>query len=288
MHILKFIPREIACVIEENLHGQADYEKIEEMRFRVNKPIILRLSEKEIIIPYIIKQEELLKILQIICDNSIYTYQNEICNGFVTVEGGHRIGITGEAVYENGKVKNIKYISSLNFRIARQIEGASNEIIEKILDKENNSVYNTLIVGPPGSGKTTILKDLIKKISNGIKECNFLGLTVGVADERGELSATSKGIPSNDLGIRTDVINNLKKSIAIEMIVRSMSPQVIVSDEIGNREDIQAINYALCSGVKCIFTAHGKDYETLKSNPIFKEMIEAKLFEKIIFLPKRR
>ena len=111
--------------------------------------------------------------MQIICENSIYAYQNQICQGFITVKGGHRVGITGEVVIENEKVKNISYIHSLNFRVAKQIEGASNNILKEILNIPSNSVFNTLIVGTPGTGKTTILKDLIKKISNGIDEFNF-------------------------------------------------------------------------------------------------------------------
>ena len=111
--------------------------------------------------------------MQIICDNSIYAYQNQICQGFITVKGGHRVGITGEAVVENEKIKNISYIHSLNFRIAKQIENASNHILQEVIDVQNNTVYNSLIVGAPGTGKTTILKDLIKNISNGIDKFNF-------------------------------------------------------------------------------------------------------------------
>lgn len=138
--------------------------------------------------------------------------------------------------------------------------------------------------GLPGSGKTTILKDLIKKLSNGIKSFNFNGITVGVIDERGEISAMHRGKAENDIGIRTDILNNITKSIGIEMLVRSMAPKVIVADEIGNQDDVYAINYALCSGVKGIFTAHGSNMETLKLNPIFNKMFELNLFEKIIFL----
>lgn len=109
-------------------------------------------------------------------------------------------------------------------------------------------------------------------------------MTVGVVDERGEISAMHRGVPQNDLGIRTDILNNVKKSVGIEMLVRSMSPQVIIADEIGNEADTKAIRYAICSGVKGIFTAHGEKLSDLKENPIFNEMLEFKLFQKIIFL----
>ncbi len=117
-----------------------------------------------------------------------------------------------------------------------------------------------------------------------MKEYNFKGITVGVIDERGEISAMYKGIPQNNLGIRTDILNNIRKDIGIEMLVRSMAPKVIIADEIGNEGDTYAIKYALCSGVKGIFTAHGNNLETLKSNPIFDKMINLKLFERVIFL----
>ena len=109
-------------------------------------------------------------------------------------------------------------------------------------------------------------------------------MTVGIVDERGEIAAMHRGVPQNDLGIRTDILNNVKKSVGIEMLVRSMAPKVIIADEIGNEADTSAIRYAICSGVKGIFTAHGEKIEDLKENPIFNQMLEFKLFQKIIFL----
>ena len=144
--------------------------------------------------------------LERLCENSIYAYKNQICQGYLTIKGGHRIGITGTVVEENNRILNIKHITSLNFRIARQIRNCSNPILKEIVDIENQTIYNTLIVAPPGKGKTTILRDAIRKISNGINEINFKGKTCGVVDERGEIAAMYKGVPQNDIGMRTDVV----------------------------------------------------------------------------------
>ena len=280
--ILRYFPDNIRVVLENEINNNL---VIEEIRIRNSKPIILKLNNSEKIINYIVQTEDVLKILQSICENSIYSYQNQICEGFITIKGGHRIGITGSAVIENNKVKNINYISNLNFRIARQIIGCSNNIIKKIINQEENTIYNTLIVSSPGAGKTTLLRDIIRNLSNGTEE--ITGKNIGVVDERGEIAAMYKGIPQNDLGIRTDIIENIKKSVGMKMLIRSMAPEIIVADEIGSKEDVQEINYAVCSGIKGIFTAHGNSLEDLKLNPALVELIEKNIFEELAFLDKK-
>ena len=280
--ILRYFPDNIRVVLENEINNNFI---IEEIRIRNSKPIILKLNNSEKIINYIVQTEDVLKILQSICENSIYSYQNQICEGFITIKGGHRIGITGSAVIENNQVKNLNYISNLNFRIARQIIGCSNNIIKEIINQEGNTIYNTLIVSPPGAGKTTLLRDIIRNLSNGTEE--ITGKNIGVVDERGEIAAMYKGIPQNDLGIRTDIIENIKKSVGMKMLIRSMAPEIIVADEIGSKEDVQEINYAVCSGIKGIFTAHGNSLEDLKLNPAIAELIEKNIFEKLVFLDKK-
>ena len=260
-YILKCLPTQLAKLILEH-----NIQKLEEIRIRANKPVILKLGQVEIVLSYTITTNEIIGILQNICNNSIYTYQNQICNGFITLPGGNRVGIAGNVVIKDGQVSNISYIYSLNFRISHQINGASDNILKYVLDTENNTIFNTLIVSPPGAGKTTMIRDLAKRISNGINEINFRGLDVSIIDERGEIAAMTKGITFNDVGIRTDVLDNVPKSIGIRMAVRSMAPKVIIADEIGNKDDVNIINYAICSGVKCIFTAHGSDMEDLLKN----------------------
>ena len=291
--VLEYLPSIIRYKIDlaqnSRKKGPAPNLQIEEIRLRSSKPLILKIGQETCITDYIVKQQEILQAFEKICENSVYSYRRQICDGYITIRGGNRVGIVGSAVIDNGQVININYISSLNFRIAREQIGCSNPIIREIIDETNNSIYNTLIVSPPGCGKTTFLRDIIRNISNGIEEIGFKGKTVGVVDERGEIAAMYKGIPQNDIGTRTDVVDNMPKPEAMRMLVRSMSPDVITCDEIGSIEDIKAIDYAMCCGVKGIFTAHGKDLEEVNRNPELTKLLNKHIFERIILLnPEKR
>ena len=256
--ILKYFPCNIYKLLKKEINEETK-KNIQEIRIRCSRPIILKIGNEDRIIDYRINQCELLQILEKICNNSIYAYKNQICNGFITIKGGHRIGITGTAVIEDEKVINLKYINGLNFRIAREVLNCSEKIIDKIIDKENNTIYNTLIVSPPGKGKTTILRDTIRKISNGIPEFCFQGKNCGVVDERGEIAAMYHGIPQNDIGIRTDIIENISKAKGMKMLIRSMTPEIIACDEIGSKEDVEAIKEALlCRSKRNIYNASEK------------------------------
>ena len=280
--VLKYFPEKIEKKIAEETLDKLNF--LEEIRLRVQRPIILKFNDGDKIIKHTLTTEEILSCLQMVCENSIYTYQNQISEGFITIKGGHRVGISGSCVIDNGKVININYIYSMNFRVARQIIGSSNRLLKHVLDIQQNSIFNTLIVAPPGAGKTTILRDLVRQISSGIKEQKFKALNVGVVDERGEIAALYKGAPQNDIGVKVDVIENVHKSIGMRMLIRSMAPNVIVADEIGNKDDIEAINYALCSGCRGIFTAHGESIEDVMLNPVLKNCLNSHMFDKLIFL----
>lgn len=280
MDILEYFPIKIKEKLEPEIR---DYpHSISEIRCRVNCPIILKIGQDEKILMYTPSAEELSEILNSVCNNSIYAYQSQMCEGFITIQGGHRVGISGNVVVKEGKIININYIYSLNFRIAKQVKGCSDEILKQII--KNDLIQNTLIVSCPGAGKTTILRDLARNISDGNSQMKFKGKDVSIIDERGEIAAMHKGIPQNDVGIRTDVINNVTKPTGIKMAIRALAPKVLIADEIGNKNDAEAINYATCSGVAGIFSAHGNCIEDLKKNPELNQLLKLNIFKNIVFL----
>lgn len=278
--ILRYFPNSIKAEIES--FWRQTNEELEEIRIRVGKPIALKSSVINVI-NHIVAPEEILETFGRICENSVYSYKKQICEGFITIKGGHRVGITGNCVFENGQVTNINYISSLNFRISREKIGCSQELLKYIIDNENKTVYNTLIVSRPGGGKTTMLRDVIRNISNGIPGI-LKGKICGVVDERGEIASMYKGVPQNDVGILTDVLDNISKSKGMTMLIRSMAPEVIFCDEIGSKEDVEAIDYAICSGAKGVFTAHGGKLEDILLNNQLCNLLQKNIIERIVFL----
>ena len=163
--LFSYFPEEISSEINEFFKTDTEEKTraIEEIRLRIERPIILKFNKIEIVLNTFVKQEMILKTLEKICDNSIYSFQNQIKEGFITIKGGHRIGITGNCVIENDRVSNISHISSLNFRIAKQILGASDKIIKYVINTQNNDIYSTLIVSPPGVRKDNSFKRFSKK-----------------------------------------------------------------------------------------------------------------------------
>lgn len=270
-------------------------ESAEEIRLRADKPLIIQGYLKEWFVskcgghyesckePFLVNQEEMMKTLELMSENSIYAYQDEIKNGFITLKGGHRVGIAGKVVLDGNSIKNIKDISGLNIRISREVPGCSDHIANYVLNS-NGGIHNTLIISPPQCGKTTILRDLARKISDGMSDINFKGMKVGIVDERSEIAACFKGVPQNNVGIRTDVMDGCPKSIGMSMMIRSMSPQVIITDEIGGHGDGDSILGVINAGVKIIATAHGYNVSELQSRREVIGLIEQKVFERFIVL----
>lgn len=271
--IYPFLTNQIVNQIE--LLDKKVFEKISEIRIRVNKNIIIKLFDIDIILNYIVTIEDIKKILEKITNFSIYSMQDDINQGYITIKGGHRIGLCGTSVVENEKIVNVKNISSINIRLARQIIGVSDHLYRKIYF---NEFENTLIVSSPGCGKTTLLRDLIRNLSN--KKYN-----VCVIDERLEIGATYNGIMQMNLGIRTDLINRCKKHLGIINAIRSMGPDIIAVDEIGSIEDVQAIKQAIYSGVKLICTMHGNSIDDIYLNNIG-SLVSMNCFKYVILLKK--
>ena len=272
------MPRYIA---EEIVHLNCN-NSITEIRIRSKNKIIVICGKNEFVLDLVASPKIILDILLNVSKMSIYAIQTDLNNGFVVIRGGHRIGVCGEVVYENGKIKNIKNICSLNIRVAHQIFGCADTVMPQII--VNGIFQNTLIVSPPGCGKTTLLRDIIRLLSNGIKTLGFSGKNVSLIDERGEIASCYEGVPTLDIGIRTDVMSNIDKSTGMSMVIRSMAPDIIATDEIGSSNDVLAIKAAILSGVKVIFTMHGDSLKSILENPNIKELLDMNIFSKIILL----
>ncbi len=223
--------------------------------------------------------QDLRETLEYVSSHSLYAFEEEIRQGFITIQGGHRIGLAGKTVMDGRGVRTIKYISFLNVRLAHQVRGCADRIMPYLL--ENGQALHALFISPPRCGKTTLLRDVIRQMSDG------RGLTVGVVDERSELAACWQGIPQNDLGARTDVLDCCPKAIGMMMLVRAMSPEVIAVDEIGGREDIDAMRYAMNCGCRVLATVHGDSLEDVARKPVLGEMVSEGMFDRYIVLSSR-
>lgn len=272
--------------IKKSLEAVTRFDELEEIRLRVNKPIILYKNKLETILdtkPYP-NVDDILITLELMSDYSLYALEEELKNGYITLCGGHRVGITGKTVVENGHIKTIKCINGLNIRLSHQIIGCANKIIDSLYDGE--SIFHTIIISPPKCGKTTLLRDIVRQLSNG--SSNRKGLTVGVVDERSEIAGCYSGIPQNDVGIRTDILDACPKAEGIMLLLRSMSPEIIAVDEIGRRDDIYAIEEILNAGIKLICTVHGKTLDDICNKPVLSEIMKKNIFERAIILSNKK
>ena len=280
--IYKILPKEISNIVKQYLQEDA----VQEIRIKSGKPVILNLSYGEKVLDYRTTSEDLKFMMAKVSNYSLYAFEEEIKQGYITLKGGHRVGLAGECVISNGEVRTIKNISSLNIRICREIIGSSNKIMNLITN--NNRVYNTLIVSPPKCGKTTILRDIAKNISNGMYKINLSGKKVTIVDERSEIAACYNGVPQMNVGIRTDILDNCLKKSGMIMAIRSLSPEVLICDEIGTKGDLEALNMAFNSGVNVIVTVHGYDIADVYGRAVFKDLIDNCILERIILLSNRK
>ena len=279
--IIGIFPPKIGNLLKDRLNKEQVYE----LRIKIGKPILVYSKYGESIINYISTKEDMRSIMQKISNYSLYAYEEDIRQGFITIKGGHRIGIAGECVMEKGEVKTIRNISSVNIRICREVIGCSNKIMKYITSAYK--VYNTIIISPPKCGKTTILRDVARNISSGIPSLGLSGRKVVVIDERSEIGACHFGIPQSDLGIRTDVLDNCLKREGLIMAIRSLSPEVLICDEIGSKGDIEALIMAFNSGVNIITTIHGFEIDDLYKRKVFNDLLDNEILERAIILSNR-
>ena len=256
---------------------------LEEIRFRAGRPVMVYAGGKEYEMYRAgeknISQQEVEKIFHLLVRHSAYSYQEDLKNGFVTLDGGHRVGICGRTVTDGrGNITGIRDISSVNIRRGKEVIGISDGIVPRRIDGRGR-VMNTLIVSPPKCGKTTVLRDIVRNLSGS-------GFKVGVCDERCEIAGSSGGICGFDLGPRTDVLDSCPKDAGILMLIRSMSPDVIAVDEIGTKADAEAVERAAVAGISLVATMHGESFEDVLLSPIG-SFVRSSVIRRLVFLTDR-
>lgn len=275
-----YFPLEVQKAIFQQ---SGNLDEVQEIRCRLERPIYLRMKQnREYKVMDRLTTAQMQHIISRISQGSVYAWEEEFRQGYLTLQGGHRVGLVGKGVLEHGTIRTLKQISGLNFRIARSVPGAADLLLDWML--EDGVVKNTLLVAPPGCGKTTLLRDCIRQLSNGIERLHFSGVNVGVVDERSELAGCVNGIPQLDVGYRTDVLDGCPKSVGIRMLIRSMGPQIVAADEIGTTADVVALEEAMQCGVHLVTTAHGNGIADVCRHPSLKYLMEQHSFDLVVSL----
>lgn len=289
--------------IREKLCIEAYRQNLEEIRVRVGQPIefihsnsttYLKLAENGSICLsasemkkqelYTVTRQDVTEMVNYISNYSLYAYKDELRQGYITMEGGHRVGMSGGVVMEGNEVTGVLPVTFLNIRVAHEHLGCAGGVLPYIY--RENGIYNTLFFSEPGAGKTTILRDCIRLLSNGtdVKP----GMKVCVVDERSEIAASHIGVPQNDVGMRTDVLCGCAKPVGIQMLLRAMSPQVLAVDELGCEEDFRAVEQAAYSGCRVVGTIHAGDINELKEKPHLKKWLNGAVFQRYIGIKKEK
>ena len=269
--------------------------QMEEIRLRAQKPLMVQYAGKDAFIstlgdvhrvptaPVILTIEEVQQAFEAACEHSLYAYEEEIRQGFITVKGGYRIGISGKVHVKAGEIISFPYCTGLCIRIMRELPGCANDVLAFVIEGER--VYTSLIVSPPMMGKTTLLRDLARQISNGVYGSG--GKRVCVVDERSELAGAVGGLAQLDIGLRTDLLDACPKSRGMMMALRALSPQVLVTDELGGEEDASAVREACFAGVKVLASAHGESERELAGRTGLQTLLTQKAFERVLILGKQ-
>ena len=269
-----------------------DFDGLQEIRLRAGRPLAIVERGREVFLTgdgartreagaaWRVTAQELRETMEFVGEYSLYAYEDELRQGYLTIRGGHRVGVAGRTVLDGDKVKSVRYISCVNVRLSHEVPGCADPVLPYLWGDEG--LLHTLIISPPRCGKTTLLRDMVRQISDGSRARR--GYTVGVVDERSEICGCFMGIPENDVGIRTDVMDACPKAEGMMMLVRSMAPEVIAVDEIGRYEDIDAIETVLYSGCRLIATVHGSSLSDIQAKPLFQRLAQEQVFERYVIL----
>lgn len=289
--ILRMLPDSLRAKLK-NLESRK-LEKVEEIRLRIGRPIecvgdgaswfvgerdVMQASDA-----LLFTREEGGQLLSRLSQHSLYMMEEEMRRGYITIEGGHRVGISGKVVLEDGRVKLIRDVTSFNIRIARERRGVADQVLPLLT--QGDKLKSTLIISPPQGGKTTLLRDLARQISEGSKA--LTARKVSIVDERSEIAGCVGGIPQKDVGMRTDVLDACPKAEGMMMMIRSMSPDVLITDEIGRAEDGYALEEAIHAGITVITSVHGSGLKDIMRRPTLSRILQSGVFERYLVLSRK-
>jgi len=278
--IIRLFPGQFKKIILDKVGIRWDF--LQEIRVRVGRPIELVFDRNtEWLNDLIPTKSDSLSLLNQLSQFSLYRMEDELKQGYITIQGGHRVGLAGKVNTMNGSVKAIKDITSFNIRIAKAKRGIANPYMGYLFQRR---YLNTLIIGPPQTGKTTLLRDITRLISSGWEQVD--PMKVGVVDERSEIAGCLEGVPQHDIGKRSDVLDACPKAEGMMMLIRSMSPDVLIVDEIGSKQDVEALQDAMHAGVRVICTIHGDSLEDIQKRSSFKPLWQERVFERFISLER--